>query len=158
MSVSLEFAALFRRDLTRLTQELDSFSDESSLWATSKGIRNAAGTLALHLEGNLREYIGRQLGQVPYVRQRDLEFTTRGISKAELISRIESVRALVVRVIEAFTPADLDAWYPEAVLKTPVTSRQFLIHLLAHLNYHLGQIDYARRLLTEGTAIALASV
>ncbi len=107
---------------------------------------NAAGTLALHLEGNLREYIGRQLGGIDYARDRPLEFSRRGVEQQELVARIEAVRILVPRVIEALSEQQLAAIYPEQVLSAPITTRQFLIHLNGHLNYHLGQIDYLRRI------------
>lgn len=156
MWLSMELAELFRRDLTRLIQELSAFPDQSTLWIRVEGVTNSAGNLALHLEGNLCEYIGRQLGNAPYVRQRDQEFTTSGRSIEELISRMEDVRELVVRVVSDLGVTELDAVYPENVLGDPLSTRQFLIHLLTHLNYHLGQVDYLRRVTTQGAAIAFA--
>lgn len=96
--LSAEFASLYRRDLTKLAQELRAFPDTSAIWRTAPGVTNAAGTLALHLEGNLREYIGRQLGQIDYKRDRSLEFSARGIAQEELIRRIEAVRATVGQI------------------------------------------------------------
>ena len=153
MSLSTELAALFRRELTRLIQELTAFPHQSALWARVEGVTNSTGNLALHLEGNLREYIGRQLGNVPYVRQRDLEFTSTGLPVQEVISRIEAVQDLVPRVVSNLSSDDLDGVYPEQVLAAPLSTRQFLIHLLGHLSYHLGQVDYLRRVLTHGNAI-----
>jgi len=111
-------------------------------------VTNAAGTLALHLEGNLREYVGRQLGHLEYTRDRPLEFSQRGVEKVDLIARIESVRALIPRVIEGLPEEALAATYPEQVVGVPMSTRQFLIHLAGHLNYHLGQINYLRRMTT----------
>ncbi|MFN7923853.1 MAG: DinB family protein [Bryobacteraceae bacterium] len=156
MSASAELASLFRRDLTRLTQQLAAFPDDGSLWKTGPGIANSAGNLALHLEGNLREYIGRQLGGVAYTRQRPLEFSTKGLAACEVIERIEAVRGLICSTVALLSQTELDAAFPEIVLDVPLTVRQFLVHLLGHLNYHLGQIDYARRLLTGSGAIELA--
>ena len=119
---------------------------------------NAAGTLALHLEGNLHEYIGRQLGGVAYDRDRPLEFSRRGVEQPELVTRIEAVRILVARVIEELSEQQLAAIYPEQVLSAPITTRQFLVHLNGHLNYHLGQIDYLRRFTTGNGAIKLAEL
>lgn len=153
-----ELAELFARDITRVIQELQAFPTTESVWKTAPGVTNAAGTLALHLEGNLREYIGRQLGQIAYVRQRPLEFSTRGVERDELISRIEAVHAQIPRVIAALSDAQLEAIYPEEFHGTPMTTRQFLIHLEAHLNYHHGQMDYLRRFATGDGAIALAQV
>ena len=155
--LSTELAALFSRDLMRLTEELSAFPDAATLWQTAPGITNAAGTLALHLEGNLREYIGRQLGGIDYARDRPLEFSRRGMEQQELVTRIEAVRRMVPRVIEALSEPQLAATYPEQVLSVPISTSQFLIHLNGHLNYHLGQIDYLRRITTGNGAIKLAS-
>jgi hypothetical protein len=78
-----ELAALFSRDITRLIQELQAFPDTASLWKTQPGVTNSAGNLALHLEGNLREYIGRQLGHVDYTRDRPAEFGRKDVEQAE---------------------------------------------------------------------------
>ena len=156
--LSTELAALYSRDLARLVQELEAFPDSSTLWQTAPGVTNAAGTLALHVEGNLREYIGRQLGHVEYARDRPLEFSQRGVEKVDLIARIEAVRALIPRVIAGLPEDALAAIYPEQVLGVPMSTRQFLIHLAGHLNYHLGQIDYLRRFSTGNGAIHLVNL
>lgn len=156
--LSTELAALFARDLTRLIQELSAFPDSASLWQTAPGVTNAAGTLALHLEGNLREYIGRQLGGIEFKRDRPLEFSSRGVDQKDLVARTEAVRTMVPRVIEALSEPQLAAIYPEQVLSVPITTRQFLIHLSGHLNYHLGQIDYLRRFVTNNGALKLVNL
>jgi hypothetical protein len=153
-----ELATLYARDLTRLRQQVDAFPDTDSLWQVRPGIVNAAGTLVLHLEGNLREYIGRQLGRRAYVRDRAVEFATRGVERAELSRRAAALGTEVPSVLAELTDADLDATFPEDVLGMPMSSRQFLVHLSGHLNYHLGQIDYVRRIVTGHGAIALAGI
>ena len=154
--LSHELAALFARDIERVIQELQGYPDTASVWQTAPGVTNAAGTLALHLEGNLREYIGRQLGQIAFTRDRPLEFSARGVTRDELVRRLGAVKQQIPPVIRALSDAQMAAIYPEDVLKTPITTRQFLMHLEAHLNYHLGQIDYLRRVATGQGAIALA--
>jgi hypothetical protein len=156
--VARELAELFARDITRVIQELRAFPDTESVWKTAPGVTNAAGTLALHLEGNLREYIGRQLGQIAYTRQRPLEFSTRGVERDALIAKLESVHRQIPSVIAGLSDVQLDAIYPEEFHGTPMTTRQFLVHLEAHLNYHHGQIDYLRRVTTGAGAIELAQV
>ncbi len=156
--LSNELADLFARDLTRLVQELTDFPDTAAIWKTAPGVSNAAGTLALHLEGNLREYIGRQLGKIEFKRDRPLEFSARGVERDELIARMESVKASIPPVIAALAEADLDATYPEDVTGKPMTTRQFLVHLEGHLNYHLGQVDYLRRFVTAKGAIDLVGL
>ncbi len=158
MPLATELAALFHRDLTRVTQQLEAFTDEESLWRVTGGISNSAGNLALHLEGNLREYVGRLLVGVAYARTRDAEFASKGVPKLELIARLTEVRSLVVRVVGSLTPEALEANFPENVLGSSLPTRQFLVHLFGHLNYHLGQIDYIRRVLTGQSAISLAAL
>ena len=153
MRIAGELAELFRRDLTRLVQELEAFPDDTSLWRLAPAVQNPAGNLTLHLEGNLREYVGRQLGGVAYERRRDAEFSERGLSRGELIQRIGEVKELVPRVVGGLPETALEAMFPENVFGAPISTRQLLISLHGHLNYHLGQIDYLRRLLTGGAAI-----
>ena len=153
-----ELAALFARDIARLIQELQAFPDTASVWKTAPGVTNAAATLALHLEGGLRHFIGWHLGKIRYKRDRPLEFSARGVEQAELIRRLEAVREMVPRVIAGLSEAQLDADFPEVVLDKPLTTRQWLIHLEGHLNYHLGQVDYLRRFATGNGAIELAGL
>jgi hypothetical protein len=154
MGLAQELGALYRRDLTKLIQELQAFPSDALLWGRAPGITNSAGNLALHLEGNLREYIGRQLGAIPYKRERPLEFSTTGLPVADLVTRIERVRDVVPGVIAALSREALERVYPENVLGERMSTQQFLIHLLGHLNYHLGQINYLRRMTTAGSPAA----
>jgi hypothetical protein len=148
-----ELAVVFRRDLGRLIGQLDAFPADETLWKTLPGVSNSAGTLFLHLEGNLREYIGRQLGGVNYKRQRDLEFSARNVPAAELAARLRPLPDLIAGVVSDLSEDALSRTYPENVLGSPVSTERFLIHLHGHLNYHLGQIDYLRRAVTGSGAI-----
>jgi hypothetical protein len=158
MSLTTELAALFHRDLTRLLQEIEAFPDSQTLWRDFQGVRNSAGNLVLHLEGNLLEYVGRQLGGLAYDRRRDLEFSTTGLSTDDLAQRIITLRQHIPAIIEALSTEQLSAVYPENVLGPPLSTRQFLVHLHGHLNYHLGQIDYLRRVLTDGHPLPFAGL
>src|SRR5262245_35100393 len=97
--LATELADLYTRDLTRLIQELQAFPDTASLWKTAPGVTNAAGTLALHLEGGLRHFIGWRLGKIEYTRDRPLEFSARGVERGEVIARLEAVKASIPKVI-----------------------------------------------------------
>ena len=149
MDLAQEIAQLFRRDLTRLLQELEAFPDDETLWRTVSGVSNSAGNLALHLEGNLREFIGRQLGKAPYQRHRDDEFAAQGLPKAGVIERLSAVRELVPSVLARLSPESLDATFPEPVYGAPLSTRQLLLSLHARLNDHVGQTHWLRRMLTN---------
>ena len=139
-------AAIFQRDLTRLLQEVEGFPSDEALWQTSAGMNNSPGNLVLHLEGNLREYIARQLGGANYQRHRDREFSNKGLSKEELAHRVHQLIAEIPPIVS--TLSQLEKPYPQNVLGAPISTGHFLMHLLGHFNYHLGQIDSARRAAT----------
>jgi hypothetical protein len=153
MPLQEELAQLFRRELTRLVEELESFPGDAFLWKTVPGVKNSAGNLTLHLEGNLREYIGRCLGGVAYQRDRDYEFKGTGMLASGLIARVGPLQTMVPEIVAGLTDARLDETFPEEHWGAPRKTGLFLLHLYGHFNYHLGQIDYLRRVLTEGPAV-----
>jgi hypothetical protein len=141
------FITLFERDLKRLYKEIEAYTEDSKLWQKTEGIANPAGNLCLHLIGNLSEYIGRQLGGIPYERNRPLEFSATGVSKQELLDKIIHVQEIVEKTLKGLKVKQLKEKYPENVLGYDMTVHYFLVHLSGHLNYHLGQINYHRRIL-----------
>ena len=153
MTFGNELASIYRRDLIRLKQQLAAFPDRESIWHTVPGITNSAGNLALHLEGNLREYMGRQLGKHPYKRTRPLEFSERGPAVEDLMARVETLSIFIPEVLDNISDEGMQEPFPEDFLGVRLTTRQALVHLSGHLQWHLGQIDYLRRVLTAGAAL-----
>lgn len=153
MSFSDELARQFRKDLLCLHQQTRAFPDDAALWQVVPGVTNSAGNLILHLEGNLREYIGRQLGEISYSRNRLLEFSASGLSRSELGTRLMQLADRIPPVIEGLSPEQMARQYPEVVLAGPLSTGEFLIHLYGHLNWHFGQVDYLRRILTGQGAL-----
>jgi uncharacterized damage-inducible protein DinB len=138
---------LFQRELEKLKKEIELYQDESKLWIIDKGIANSGGNLCLHLIGNLNTYIGRELGDTGYIRNRDLEFSQKDVPKNELIRKIDETILMVEKVLDTITDQQLEEEYPVIVFAEKMSTGYFLIHLIAHLTYHLGQINYHRRLL-----------
>jgi uncharacterized damage-inducible protein DinB len=138
---------IFKRELLKLKIEIESYKQESNLWRIEKNIANSGGNLCLHLIGNLNTYIGSTLGQTGYVRNRDAEFTLKNIPRQELIQKIEDTIRVIEQVLPTVTAAQLEKEYPMIVLKEPTSTAYFLVHLATHLTYHLGQINYHRRLI-----------
>lgn len=138
---------LFQRDLNRVKTEIELYSQEERIWHTEKNIANAAGNLCLHLVGNLNTYIGAQLGKTNYIRHRDLEFSLKGIPRAELVQQLSDTMLVVQRSLDGLTDDALAKEYPLVVFEQPTTTAYLLVHLATHLSYHLGQINYHRRLL-----------
>lgn len=135
------------RDLRALAREVDAYPSDDMLWRAAPGVSNSGGTLVLHLLGNLQHFIGAVLGRTGYVRDRDAEFATRDLTRAELRRRIEAAAETVNATLLRVAPEQLDAEYPVPVADRRLGTADFLVHLAAHLAYHLGQIDYHRRML-----------
>lgn len=138
---------LYERDLSKLKEEIGLYANEVDLWKTDGEITNSAGNLTLHLIGNLRHFFGAVLGDTGYVRDREKEFSDGGVSLEELLAGIDQAAGDVRSTLEKLTAEDLAKTYPIEVFGHPMTTEYFLIHLATHLNYHLGQINYHRRLL-----------
>ncbi|MNK06733.1 hypothetical protein D3C87_246320 [compost metagenome] len=145
--------ALFERDLNRVVKELQLYQNESNIWRIEKNIANSAGNLSLHLVGNLNTYIGNEIGKTGYVRNRELEFSLKDIPKKDLIEQLENTVITVKAALSLLTDEDLKKEYPILVLSEITTTEFFMVHLLSHLNYHLGQINYHRRLVEGIVAI-----
>jgi hypothetical protein len=138
---------LFNRDLNQLKIEIESYQNESNIWTIQKGIANSAGNLCLHLIGNLNTYIGAEFGKTGYIRNRPLEFSLKDIPRAELLSKIQETIVVVDNALNTITEEELKKEYPLLVFENKTSTEFMLIHLTTHLAYHLGQINYHRRLL-----------
>jgi len=138
---------LFERDLNKLEQQVLAYQKEKNLWLINKDIPNSAGNLALHICGNLQHFIGAVLGKNGYVRNRDNEFSAKNVKRETIIEEIYNTQTVVSRVLSNMTHETLTRKYPEQALGYEMTTEYFLIHLYGHLSYHLGQLNYHRRLL-----------
>src|SRR6185503_5641057 len=138
---------IFKRDLEKLKQEISLYAEEKNFWLIDKNIANSAGNLCLHLVGNLNTYIGAEIGKTGYIRNRDLEFSQKNIPQQELIKMVEATITVVENGLAKLSEDDLEKEYPLLVFKEKTSTGYFLIHLAVHLDYHLGQINYHRRLL-----------
>ena len=138
---------LFERDLQKLKTEIDLYKDEDNLWVVKEGISNSAGNLCLHLIGNLNHFIGATLGNTGYVRHRDDEFSLKNIPRQDLVMNIENCILIVKSTLLKLTDDDFEKEFPLEKHGTIVSTIDMLLHLFGHLSYHLGQINYHRRLL-----------
>ena len=141
------YIKLFDRDLNRLKAEIALFEQEKDLWITQGQIANSAGNLCLHLLGNLNHFIGATIGKSGYVRNREAEFNEKNVPKEKLATLIDETGKVVSESLQGFNKELLQETYPIQVFGEDMTYEYFLIHLHSHLNYHLGQINYLRRLL-----------
>jgi len=145
------------RELDSVRASIEAYPDDKSVWRPVPGITNVGGTLGLHIAGNLRHFIGAALGDTGYVRDRDAEFSARDLPRSDLIDRIEAARAESDRTLTNLPVADFEGRYPMPIAGRVVRTGDFLVHLAIHLAYHLGQLDYHRRIVTgEGAKVVPA--
>lgn len=137
---------LFERDLEGLKREIEAYPNDEAVWATPPGVANSAGSLALHCAGNIQHYIGACLGGSGYVRDRPAEFSRRNVSRAELIAELDVALHAARNTLSILAPEAVPGVFPEPIAGKTLASEVFLLHLVSHLGYHLGQVDYHRRI------------
>jgi len=138
---------ILSRDLLKLKAEIELYKDEKNIWLIDKDIANSAGNLCLHLIGNLNTYIGKEIGKTSYVRNRDLEFSLKDVARTELVKNIDATVIVIQNALSKMKEDELDKEYPLLVFDKKTSTEYFLVHLVAHFSYHLGQVNYHRRLL-----------
>jgi Protein of unknown function (DUF1572) len=142
----LEF---FLRDLDKLKEEISNYTNENDIWMVKGEIQNSAGTLTLHLIGNLKHFIGAQIGLTGYVRNRDQEFSDRNISRKKLISEIEEAISILKEVLPTIKDEDFSKEFPVEMYGARRNTGYIMLSLSTHFCYHLGQINYHRRLVAQ---------
>ena len=140
-------ASFYERDLRKLIEEINLFRNEEDVWRTQGSVKNSAGNLALHLIGGLNYLIGAQLANTGYVRNRDLEFTRKGTGRKELVAQLEQLILIISKTLSTLTPERMEGEFPIMFDDAKNSTSYVLVQLLAHLNYHLGQVNYLRRVL-----------
>jgi uncharacterized damage-inducible protein DinB len=140
----------FEKDLNKLIEEINLYPDDASLWKQKDGIKNTGGNLCLHLAGSLQHFIGAIIGESGYVRNRDAEFSLKNITRQKIIGELEATKLIVKDTLEQVSKRELDQNFAVKMGEQTVTTEYWLVLMITHLNYHLGQVNYHRRLL--GTA------
>src|SRR2546426_3485054 len=140
-------AAILRRDLGALRREMEAYADERDIWRVAPGISNCAGTLALHLGGNIQFFVGAVLAGTGYVRDRDAEFARRDVPRAELLREIDAAIAAVERGMARLAEAGLKGPHPQPPAGFARTTGDFLLPLRAPPPYHPAPAGYPPRLL-----------
>ena len=139
--------ALFKRDLNKLRSEIELYKKEENIWKIEGNIANSAGNLCLHLVGNLNAFIGKELGRTDYVRNRELEFSLKNIPRKDLLSKIDDTIHVVDQSLGNLDENTLANEFPVLVFDKKTSTEYMLLHLVTHLSYHLGQVNYHRRLI-----------
>ncbi len=144
---------LFVRDLNRLKAEIQEYKSEENLWKVEHSIKNSGGNLCLHLIGNLKTFIGNGFGDLGYIRKRDFEFAGKNVPRTQLYQEIDETIEIVQHALAQIKEAEISNNFPIVIWKEETGMAFTLLHLYGHFNYHLGQINYHRRLLDEQTVI-----
>ena len=139
--------SLFERDLNKLIEEINLYNNEEDVWKIKEGISNSGGNLTLHLIGNLNHFIGATLGNTGYVRERDKEFSLKNISRVQLTEDLRNTIGVIKNTLPNLSADDLEKDFPVSIGNKTSSTAYVLLHLLAHLSYHLGQVNYHRRLI-----------
>ncbi|MDP4217031.1 MAG: DUF1572 family protein [Bacteroidota bacterium] len=140
-------ADFYERDLNKFVEEINLFRDEKNLWRIVGTIKNSSGNLALHIIGGLNHFFGATLAHSGYIRDRDLEFSQKGVDREELVTRLQALIPMMKKILSGFNPEQMEAEYPLIFDNMKVSNSYLFVRMLAHLGYHLGQVNYLRRTL-----------
>jgi hypothetical protein len=140
-------ADFYERDIRKLIEEVNLFNDEEDLWKIHGSVKNPCGNLVLHIIGGLNYRIGTTLAHTGYIRDRDQEFIKKGVARTELVAGLEALIPMINKTLNALTPEEMEAEFPVFFDKPNTSVSYVLVQLLLHLNYHLGQVNYLRRIL-----------
>lgn len=136
--------------LSKVHQWAEALSEEQ-FWGNPYDYGNSYGNLVLHLTGNLNYYIGAQIAETGYVRDRPREFSDPNPpTKTEALQRLDDAVAMVVRTIQEQTAEDWAKPY-SAVGDGGANNRfQIVLRCATHLYHHIGQMIYLNREWSRG--------
>ena len=140
-------ANFYERDIRKLIEEINLFKNEENIWKTEGSVKNSCGNLVLHIIGGMNYIIGAALTQTKYVRNRDQEFIQKNVERKELIAKLEELITMINQTLNSLTREQMENDFPVFFDKPKTSVSYVLVQLLAHLNYHLGQVNYLRRML-----------
>lgn len=146
------YRVILQRELKSLIKEVESYAREEDLWIKTDTIPNSAGNLVLHLMGSLKTYLGDHLGGETYARDKALEFRGEAQSRSQLLQELNTLLSRVENILDPLDAQLLDGQYPVEVEGANYPTQLILFHVLAHFSYHLGQINFHRRLLSQDGA------
>ena len=136
----------YERDIRKVIEEVNLFKNEENLWKIHGSVKNSSGNLVLHIIGGLNHLIGATLAKTGYVRDRDQEFKRKGVARKDLVEQLEKLIPMINETVAALTQEQMESEYPIFFDKPNTSTSYVLMQLLLHLNYHLGQINYLRRI------------
>jgi hypothetical protein len=128
---------------------LEALSDEQIWWRPNEK-SNSVGNLVIHLSGSLNHYLNRQVGGIPYERDRAAEFAERRhIPKVELLAIFDDMVAKAEQTFAGITLARLEEPSPEQRMQDYIV--QDLLNIAIHVSTHAGQIAWITKMLQEGS-------
>jgi len=143
----MDYLYFFERDLNKLSEEINLYKNENDLWKIKEGISNSSGNITLHLIGNLNHFIGKTLANTNYIRERDKEFSLKNVPRKKLTDEINNISTIIKNTLPELSNDDLKKDFPIKINDQVLSTENMLAHLLTHLNYHLGQVNYHRRMI-----------
>ena len=134
-------AARFTAHADRIRKLAEPYS-ETQFWHRPFPFGNSFGHLVLHLTGNLSYYIGAQIANTGYVRDRPREFSDQTPpSKDETLRRLDAAVAMVIETIRAQRAGDWLTGY-SAIGTTEKNRLGMILVCESHMQLHIGQMIY----------------
>ena len=130
----------------RLLDILESIDDEG-LWQPGPGGSNSIGTLARHLTGNLRHFLGAGVLHDGYERDRPREFSEKNLPGRVVAADLLKALGVAREALRSIDSAAVTKPHTTPTGEEFATLGHLTLHLAAHFAYHVGQANYAARAL-----------
>lgn len=137
---------LYCKELDKLKDEINAYENDELVWKLTDQVQVTGGNICLYLAGNLQHYIGNMIGDSGYIRNKEAELKAKNVSRERLMEEIENTRQIVVDTLEQVSKAELLKVFPTKDFEESVTTEFYLVHLLNNFCFHLGQINFHRKL------------
>lgn len=121
---------------------------EDQLWYRPNRASTSAGIILTHLIGNITQYVISGLGNAPDRRTRDREFDNPPrLSKSELRQSLSTTLQEAITVLQRLAPTDIRSEY--RIQGFSLSFLEVVIHVIEHFSYHIGQMAYITKMLTD---------
>ena len=123
-------------------RELAAPLSDLQFWQKPFPYGNSFGHLVLHLTGNLNYYVGAQIANTGYVRDRPREFNDPNPpAKEEALRRFDVAVAMVIKTVRSQSPEDWSKEY-SGVGANAANRLDMIMQCAAHMQHHIGQMIY----------------
>jgi uncharacterized damage-inducible protein DinB len=140
----------YYQDFVRRVKSLAEKLSEEQFWKKPYPYGNSFGNLVLHITGNLNYYIGAQIANTGYLRERELEFAENHTEhKGEVLSKLDEAVDIVIETLKTQTHQTWEEEYTAIGVDDVKDRFSIYLRVAVHFHHHIGQMIYLVKELSD---------